>query len=127
MKKTLAALLMCVCAVAHAKTPKNYITESDFNVVYATTPHTLSDNNGVVVNAWVRVVNKQTRYIQMELTQIHCASGQYRVIAISTYNSQNALIDQFQDPNAQWYLQVPETLAVAYQRYFCRKVKVTNW
>ena len=120
-------MVLALSSIAQATVPKNYITESDFVTVYATTPHTLSDNNGVVVNAWVRVVDKQTRHMQMELTQIHCASGQYRVVATSTYNSQNVQIDYFQDQNAQWYLQVPGTLAVRYQQYFCRKVKVTNW
>ena len=112
MKKLIALIALIGAITAQAQ--ETLFFQGTEHIVHQVGKKVKSFNNGPVIGSWFKYQSRiEDRYI-MELVEVHCPSGKYRIITNASYVNGGHLSTSWRDPNPIWHDAIPYTLGAAY-------------
>jgi hypothetical protein len=127
-RSLIISTVLGISSIAQSNTNETLIAESQHTRMSAVGKPQASDNNGLVITSWMRYFNKHNQGYEMNLVQVHCATGMFRLVESSVFNSLGQVTDSMlPNYNTNWSTPIPGSIGELIGPHFCRKVKVTNW
>lgn len=83
MKRVISALALVVSFNSQAQEVPFFFGNED--TIFRVGQTTKSFNNGPVMTTWLKIVNKFQDKYSMNLVQVHCPSGMYKVLKYAEY------------------------------------------